>query len=304
MIRFVMTEENQSAPKPAPSDAQLFDELLEILDLKQLSELEFEGVSKDFVGPRVFGGQVLGQAVVAASHTTDRPCHSMHAYFLRGGDIRESIRYVVTKVRDGRTLHTRQINAYQKDKLIFTAMASFASKELGMNYQAAAPKVDAPEDYATDLELLGGMPMPSQLRDRVMRPRYVQIKPLHPNNPFKPEKLKPHQAIYMRAHNAAHKELTPAIHQGLLAFMTDYMLLGTCLLPHGISFWSGHPLQAATIDHTIHFHRSFDATRWLLHDMKSDVTAATRGLAQGQIWQDGKLVVSTQQEGLIRLKED
>ena len=146
MIRFVMTEENQSAPKPAPSDAQLFDELLEILDLKQLSELEFEGVSKDFVGPRVFGGQVLGQAVVAASHTTDRPCHSMHAYFLRGGDIRESIRYVVTKVRDGRTLHTRQINAYQKDKLIFTAMASFASKELGMNYHCLLYTSPSPRD--------------------------------------------------------------------------------------------------------------------------------------------------------------
>lgn len=272
----------------------------------------FEGQSYDYVGQRIFGGQVLAQALMAASQTvTDRPCHSLHGYFLRGGDIAQPVLYQVQALRDGRSLSARRVTALQfkendkgeaVEQVIFSMIASFAPNEEGLEYQPEMPVYPPPEDLLTEQELkeqfVGSIP--DALKARFMRKRHIEIKPVKPRDPIKPKPMPPKQANWLRVVELGQQSV--AVQQALLAFTSDFYLVGTGLMSHGVSFMT-KGLQAASIDHSIHFHRDFKLNDWMLYDMWSDNTAHAKGLNHGQFWQDGNLVATVQQEGLMRLRE-
>ena len=294
------------------NNAQLIAELLATVALIEVSPDVFEGKSHDYVGARIFGGQVLAQAIMAAAHTLDedKPCHSLHGYFLRGGDIDQPVIYQVRRLRDGRSLSARQVTAIQYkqvrgkppvEQVIFSMITSFSSMEEGLEYQEDMPVYPPPEDLSTEQALKEGYvdKVPEALKARFMRRRHVEIKPVKPRDPIHPEPMKPKQANWLRIPELGKQPI--AIQQALLAFSSDYYLVGTGLMSHGISFMTSG-LQAASIDHSMHFHRPFDLNNWLLYDMWSDTTSNAMGLNHGQFWQDGRLVATVQQEGLMRLR--
>ncbi len=305
-------ERYQTPPTPHIGDIQ---DLLNTLTLTETAPDCYTAPSFDYVGPRVFGGQVLAQALMAAAKTltVDKPCHSLHAYFLKGGDIRLPVIYQVRRLRDGRSLSTRQItavqyvtatdghgNATQKEVVIFSMMASFAPMEGGLDYQEAMPAYPAPELLKTEQALKHDYLafIPEALKARYMRPRHIEIRPVSPRSPIDPAPMRPRQANWLRIPDLDEQPL--AVHQALLVFASDYYLLATGLMGHGLSLMTPG-LQLASIDHSMHFHRPFDIREFLLYEMWSDTTSHAKGLNHGQFWQDGKLVASTQQEGLMRL---
>ncbi|WP_347019451.1 acyl-CoA thioesterase [Acinetobacter calcoaceticus] len=283
----------------------LTQELVELLTLEKLEENIYRGMSRNLVGKRVFGGQVLGQALRAASYTTDRPAHSLHAYFLYGGDINAPIIYEVDRLRDGKSFVSRQVRAIQHGRVIFSAMVSFANPEEGLNYQHQEPEYPAPETLKSENELKQGILnfVPENVRASFIRERHVEIRPIDPVNPFQPQPEAPYNAHYIRTHDRIPKQLDDiALHQAIVAFYSDFTLMTTALRPHGLSYISPS-LQCASIDHAIYFHRPLRADEWMLYDMEATVSAASRGLNFGRMWQNGQLVCSTVQEGLIRLRE-
>lgn len=283
----------------------LTQELVDLLTLEKLEENIYRGISRNLVGKRVFGGQVLGQALRAASYTTDRPAHSLHAYFLYGGDINAPIIYEVDRLRDGKSFVSRQVRAIQHGRVIFSAMVSFANPEEGLNYQHQEPEYPAPETLKSENELKEGILnfVPENVRASFMRERHVEIRPIDPVNPFQPQPEAPYNAHYIRTHDRIPKQLDDiALHQAIVAFYSDFTLMTTALRPHGLSYISPS-LQCASIDHAIYFHRPLRADEWMHYDMEATVSAASRGLNFGRMWQNGQLVCSTVQEGLIRLRE-
>ncbi|RSO34851.1 acyl-CoA thioesterase [Acinetobacter lactucae] len=283
----------------------LTQELVDLLTLEKLEENIYRGISRNLVGKRVFGGQVLGQALRAASYTTDRPAHSLHAYFLYGGDINAPIIYEVDRLRDGKSFVSRQVRAIQHGRVIFSAMVSFANPEEGLNYQHQEPEYPAPEALKSESELKEGILnfVPENVRASFMRERHVEIRPIDPVNPFQPQPEAPYNAHYIRTHDRIPKQLDDiALHQAIVAFYSDFTLMTTALRPHGLSYISPS-LQCASIDHAIYFHRPLRVDEWMLYDMEATVSAASRGLNFGRMWQNGQLVCSTVQEGLIRLRE-
>lgn len=283
----------------------LTQELVDLLTLEKLEENIYRGISRNLVGKRVFGGQVLGQALRAASYTTDRPAHSLHAYFLYGGDINAPIIYEVDRLRDGKSFVSRQVRAIQHGRVIFSAMVSFANPEEGLNYQHQEPEYPAPETLKSENELKEGILnfVPENVRASFMRERHVEIRPIDPVNPFQPQPEAPYNAHYIRTHDRIPKQLDDiALQQAIVAFYSDFTLMTTALRPHGLSYISPS-LQCASIDHAIYFHRPLRADEWMLYDMEATVSAASRGLNFGRMWQNGQLVCSTVQEGLIRLRE-
>ena len=283
----------------------LTQELVELLSLERLEDHLYRGQSRNLVGKRVFGGQVLGQALRAASYNTDRPAHSLHAYFLYGGDVNAPIIYEVDPLRDGRSFSSRQVRAIQHGRTIFSAMISFAYLEEGLNYQPEEPNYPAPEDLKSENELKEGLVnfLPENVRASFMRDRHVEIRPIDPVNPFQPQPQAPINAHYIRTHDPIPQELDDqSLHQAIVAFYSDFSLMTTSLKPHGLSYISPS-LQCASIDHAIYFHRPVRADEWMLYDMEATVTANSRGLNFGRMWQNGQLVCSTTQEGLIRLRE-
>ncbi|EOY3971923.1 acyl-CoA thioesterase [Acinetobacter baumannii] len=283
----------------------LTQELVELLTLEKLEENIYRGISRNLVGKRVFGGQVLGQALRAASYTTDRPAHSLHAYFLYGGDINAPIIYEVDRLRDGKSFVSRQVRAIQHGRVIFSAMVSFANPEEGLNYQHPEPDYPAPEALKSESELKEGILnfVPENVRASFMRERHVEIRPIDPVNPFQPQPEAPSNAHYIRTHDRIPKQLDDiSLHQAIVAFYSDFTLMTTALRPHGLSYISPS-LQCASIDHAIYFHRPLRADEWMLYDMEATVSAASRGLNFGRMWQNGQLVCSTVQEGLMRLRE-
>ncbi|OLV70095.1 acyl-CoA thioesterase II [Acinetobacter baumannii] len=283
----------------------LTQELVELLTLEKLEENIYRGISRNLVGKRVFGGQVLGQALRAASYTTDRPAHSLHAYFLYGGDINAPIIYEVDRLRDGKSFVSRQVRAIQHGRVIFSAMVSFANPEEGLNYQHPEPDYPAPEALKSESELKEGILnfVPENVRASFMRERHVEIRPIDPVNPFQPQPEAPFNAHYIRTHDRIPKQLDDiSLHQAIVAFYSDFTLMTTALRPHGLSYISPS-LQCASIDHAIYFHRPLRVDEWMLYDMEATVSAASRGLNFGRMWQNGQLVCSTVQEGLMRLRE-
>jgi len=272
----------------------------------QLERLEvnlFRGESRDTGSPQVFGGQVLGQALMAAYSTIDdgRVVHSMHAYFLRRGDFTKPIVYSVDRSRDGGSFSARRVVAVQDGEQIFICSASFQAPEKGLEYQATMPKVPPPEDLAPMTK-----PSPAEMEKlteklqrwlRIERP--FEFRPVQKYNPLAPVASEPVRQIWMRAADKLPGDAT--LHQCMLAYISDYWLLDTSTMPHGSSFLRGN-LVMASIDHAIWFHRPARVDEWLLYSLDSPSSSGARGFARGSFYtRDGVLAASTAQEGLIRL---
>jgi acyl-CoA thioesterase-2 len=285
---------------------EILQSLLDLLDVERVEVDIFRGTSRDVVGSgRVFGGQVLAQALVAARHTVeeDRSAHSMHGYFILPGDTRAPIVYLVDRLRDGRSFTTRQVTAIQNGHAIFNMSASFQVSEAGPEHQAAMPDVPPPEALPDELTLARSIAdhIPEALREIYTRERPVEVRPVDPVDPFRPTPRPPSKYVWLRA--AGEMPDDPLLHQAVLAYASDYGLLGAALLPHGLSFQQPG-LQAATLDHAMWFHRPFRVDDWLLYQMDSPSAAGARGFTRGSIYtRSGTLVASVAQEGLLRVRK-
>ncbi len=277
------------------------DRLVDLLDLEAIEVNIFRGVSPPERHQRVFGGQVAGQALVAAGRTVERgEVHSLQGYFLRPGDPTVPILYEVDRIRDGRSFTTRRVVAIQHGEAIFNLSASFHTREEGMDHQLPMPDVPSAESLPTLRERLA--PWAEQLgdwlhKDQPIDQRYVE----GPAGLHAAEPRPPRQRVWIRADGELPDD--PLLHACVVAYASDMSLLDTVLLPHGIA-WGDQRIMAASLDHCMWFHRPFRADEWLLYDHDSPSAAGGRGLARGEIFTaDGRLAVSVVQEGLVRLIE-
>ena len=280
-------------------------ELLDLLDLESLEVNIYRGRNRDIGTGRVFGGQVLAQALVAARRTVGEPreAHSLHGYFILPGDLAAPIVYFVDRLRDGSSFSTRQVTAIQHGRAIFNLSASFQIAEEGYEHQTPMPNVPPPERLVNELDLIRGMAdrIPESLRNVITQDRPIDSRPVSPIDPFHPEKREPVRHVWLRAIDRLPDD--PLIHQAVLAYASDYGLLGTALLPHGLAPRSP-AIQLATLDHAFWAHRPFRADDWLLYAMDSPAAAGARGFTRGAFYtRDGELVASVAQEGLMRPRQ-
>ncbi len=284
---------------------QPIKEVLDLLDLEAIEVNIFRGTSPSDRWQRVFGGQVLGQALVAASRTVeDRVAHSLHAYFIRPGDPRVPILYEVDRSRDGKSFTTRRVVAIQHGEQIFNMAVSFQVAEEGLEHQIPMPVVPPPEELESETERRKrlAVQLPEAQRQWFTKPRPIEVRAVADDGDvLNPPKRPPFQNVWIKASGEMPSAL--ALHQCVLAYASDMTLLDTCLLPHGISWFSGR-LQSASLDHAMWFHHPFRADDWLLYAQDSPVASGGRGFNRGSLFtRDGKLVASVAQEGLIRLRE-
>lgn len=275
------------------------DALVQLLDLEPIEVNIFRGVSPDEERQRVFGGQVAGQALVAAARTVEpgRSVHSLHAYFLRPGDPAVPILYEVDRIRDGRSFSTRRVVAIQHGRAIFNLQSSFQVPEEGLDHQDDMPDAPPPEGLPDFHERMA--PYAATFGDWVQRPRPIDIRHVDWIPPDRSEPLPPHQRVWMRADGLLPDD--PVLHVCVLTYASDMTLLDTALLPHGGS-WHDPTLFMASLDHTMWFHRPFRADEWLLYSQDTPSASGGRGLGRGRIFtRDGALVVTVAQEGLIRV---
>jgi acyl-CoA thioesterase-2 len=281
--------------------SRALDELLSILDLEPLERNLFRGLSPQVGWQRVFGGQVIGQALVAACRTVeDRAAHSLHAYFLRAGDPSVPIIYEVDRIRDGKSFSTRRVVAIQHGQAIFSMAASFHRMEEGLSHQIRMPDVPPPEDLPSEAELKERLieRVPPAVRAYWERERPIEIRPVDLTRYLEPKERAPTQQVWIRANGDLGSEL--ALHQSVLAYASDFTLLDTALVAHG-RFVFDPGLMLASLDHAIWFHRTFRADDWLLYAQDSPSSSAGRAFCRGTLFsRDGKLVASTAQEGLVR----
>lgn len=279
------------------------DSLLETLDLERLEKNLFRGRSPQSSWQRVFGGQVIGQALVAAARTVDdRQVHSLHGYFLLPGDPAVPIIYEVDRIRDGRSFTTRRIVAIQHGRAIFSMAASFQLSEPGLDYQATMPDVPFPEDLPSDAELKEKylQHAPEPVRRYWQRERPIVVRPTNLDHFLGRNPTEPVRNVWIRASGALPDD--PSLHNCILAYASDMMLLDTSLLAHGRSVFDSE-VQAASLDHAMWFHRPFRADDWLLYSQDSTSSGGGRGFNRGAIYsREGVLVASVAQEGLIRLR--
>ena len=286
--------------------SQVLDELVALLSLEAIEENLFRGVSQDLGFRQLFGGQVLGQCVSAASQTVeaDRHVHSMHGYFLRPGDAALPVVYQVDRVRDGGSFSTRRVTAVQKGKPIFTCSASFQYDEEGFQHQIAMPDVPGPEGLKSETELARMVEamIPERMRERATSDKPIEIRPVTRINPFDPKACEPVKHVWFRAAGALPDE--PQLHKLLLAYASDFNLLTTSMQPHGVSVFQKF-MQVASLDHSLWFHSNLRMDDWLLYAMDSPWAGNARGFARGSIFnRQGQLVASVAQEGLTRIRED
>ena len=279
-------------------------EVLDILDLEPLEVNLFRGRSPQSRWQRVFGGQVIGQALVAACRTvedvTARPPHSLHAYFLLGGDPKVPIIYEVDRIRDGKSFTTRNVKAIQHGHAIFSMSVSFHLSEPGLNHQVKMPGVPKPDELPSDEELKDRIYplLPEPARRYYERERPIEFRPVEFSRYLGEKSENGRFDIWIRATGRLPDE--PAIHQCVLAYASDMMLLDAALIPHGRSVFS-EDIMAASLDHALWFHRPFRADEWLLYSQDSPSLADSRGFSRGLIFaSDGTLVASVAQEGLLR----
>jgi acyl-CoA thioesterase-2 len=279
-------------------------EVVEILDLEPLEVNLFRGRSPQSRWQRVFGGQVIGQALVAACRTVDdvamRPPHSLHAYFLLGGDPKVPIIYEVDRIRDGRSFTTRNVKAIQHGRAIFSMSVSFHVAEPGFTHQAKIPDVPKPEALPSDSELKERVfpLLPEPARRYYERERPIEFRPVEFSRYLGEKSEEGRFDVWIRTTGRLPDE--PAIHQCVLAYASDMMLLDAALIPHGRSVFS-EDIMAASLDHALWFHRPFRADEWLLYAQDSPNLADSRGFSRGLIFAaDGTLVASVAQEGLLR----
>ncbi|MFF4484880.1 acyl-CoA thioesterase [Streptomyces sp. NPDC001544] len=288
--------------------SQALQELLDLLDLEQIEENIFRGQSRSAVVPRVFGGQVAAQALVAAGRTVpaDRPAHSLHAYFLRLGDPGAPIVYDVERIRDGRSFTTRRVVAIQHGRPIFTLSASFQTYEDGLDHQTPMPPAPDPVTLPTSRERLRGYGhLDPQVVERFLEAReavdlrYVDEPPYGRFG----EPRDPHSQVWFRAGGKLEGAIDiPLLHVVLATYVSDMTLLDSVLLAHGRGGWAVGDVVGASLDHAMWFHRPFRADEWLLYDQESPSAYGGRGLGQARIYtQDGRLAISVIQEGVVRV---
>jgi acyl-CoA thioesterase II len=279
-------------------------DLVTILDLEPLDRDLFRGRSPQTGWQRVFGGQVIGQALVAACRTVEdvaaRPPHSLHAYFLRPGDPKIPIIYDVDHLRDGKSFTTRQVRARQHGNAIFSMGVSFHAVEPGFSHQATMPTVRAPEDLPSEAEIKAKVlpMMPERVRKYFERERPIELRPVEFDRYLGKRYAEGRFHVWIRTTHPLPDE--PAIHQCVLAYASDLLLIDSALIPHGRSVLE-KSIMAASLDHAMWFHRPFRADDWLLYVQDSPNAAGALGFARGLIFsRDGTLVASVAQEGLMR----
>lgn len=282
----------------------VLDDLIALLKLERIEDNIFRGNSRDIGSAQVFGGQVLGQALSAAQHTVeDRVAHSLHAYFLRRGDMDAPIIYEVDRARDGGSFSTRRVVAIQHGRPIFNLAASFQTPEPGLDHQADAPDVPGPDGLKDLAEIACDYidKLPVKLRRFMTDKRPFEFRPVEALALGSDAPRPPVKHVWIRAVDRLPDDL--ALHQNLLAYVSDFELLGTSTLPHGLPFAQGKVMMAS-LDHALWFHRQFRIDEWLLYAMDSPNAFGARGFARGQLFDaDGTLVGSTAQEGLVRVVE-
>jgi len=277
--------------------------LVGLLSLERIEINLFRGQSQDLGWGTVFGGQVLGQALSAAVQTVpaDRLVHSLHAYFLLPGNVKFPIVYEVERIRDGSSFTTRRVVAIQNGKAIFFMSASFAVSEEGFEHQDVMPDAPAPETLKTDIEVLMEQAhrLPPGMRERALVQGPFELRTIDPlDDPISPTPQPPRRMYWLRTTDRLPDDLQ--VHRYMAAYVSDYSFLTTALQPHGIN-WLSPGMQVASLDHVMWFHRPFRIDEWLLYVIDSPAACGSRGLVRGSIFsQDGKLVASTAQEGLMR----
>jgi len=276
------------------------EEVLDLLDLEKIEENIFRGVSPKDRMQRVFGGQVLGQALVAALRTVEgRVCHSFHAYFLRAGDPKVPILYEVDRSRDGSSFTARRVVAIQHGQQIFNMAASFQVPETGYEHQFDMPKVPSPESLEDEnaLRLREIDKMPPEAREWALRPRPIEMRPVEWRGFSNRGKHAPYDNIWIKATGPVPDDV--GTQQAVLAYASDMSLLDTALLPHGVDWHSS--IQMASLDHAMWFHHPFHVDEWLLYAQDSPSASGARGFNRGAFYtRDGKLVATAVQEGLMR----
>jgi acyl-CoA thioesterase-2 len=286
--------------------SQVLDNLVALLSLEAIEENLYRGNSQDLGFRQLFGGQVLGQCVSAASRTVEesRHVHSMHGYFLRPGDVSLPVVYQVDRVRDGGSFSTRRVTAIQKGKPIFTCSASFQFDEQSSSHQLPMPDVPGPENFKSETELarLIAPMIPERMRERAISAKPIEIRPVTLINPFDPKPCEPVKYVWFRADGDLPDD--PQLHKYLLAYASDFNLLTTSMQPHGVSVFQKF-MQVASLDHSLWFHSNLRMDDWLLYAMDSPWSGNSRGFSRGSIFnRAGELVASVAQEGLTRLRED
>ena len=281
--------------------SRALDQLLTILDIERLEENLFRGLSPQVGWQRVFGGQVIGQALVAANRTVNgRLAHSLHAYFLRAGDPSVPIIYSVDRIRDGGSFTTRRVVAVQHGQAIFSMAASFHKQETGLEHQIKVPEVPPPESLPSEAELKACLidRVPPQVKAYWERERPIEIRPVDLSRYLTPGNHAPSQQVWIRATGELPND--QSLHQCVLAYASDFTLLDTALIAHG-RFVFDPKLILASLDHALWFHRKLRADEWLLYAQDSPISGGGRAFCRGMLFtRDGKLVASTAQEGLLR----
>ncbi len=279
------------------------DILVALLDLEPLERNIYRGQNRDIGSGRIFGGQVLAQALVAARRTieeADRTAHSLHAYFILEGDLDIPVVYFVDRLRDGRSFTTRRVTAIQHGRAIFTLSASFHRKEKDVAHQADIPDVPHPEELRSEVDIFREQRdrLPAHLRTILTQDRPLEFRPVEPFTFLDRVPRPPRRCIWIRSPGALPDN--PVYHQAALAYASDYGLLSTALQPHGRTVRDAD-LMAASLDHSLWFHRPFRVNEWLLYTLDSPVAHGARGFAMGTFFtRDGRLVASAAQEGLLR----
>jgi len=279
----------------------LTQDLLYLLELREIDSLIFQGNCTQVFGSHLFGGQLLAQSLVAAAKTTDRPAHSLHAYFIQAGRTDIPILYQVSHLQDGSSFSRREVKALQNGQLIFIALISFSYFEQGPEFQISPPVYPFPDSLQPEqhhkLQVIEQVP--DNYKTIFIRPFQLEIKPTQFLD-FKAESKSSSYAEYFRTYDKLTLKIDSVIlHQAIMAYYSDYNLLSISLLNHGISYFDDK-IKATSLDHIIFFHHDFRVDEWSLYDLSTHISSQARSLNYGKVWQNNKLVCSTVQECLLR----
>lgn len=282
--------------------SQALTHLLALLNLEKIEEGLFRGQSEDLGLRQVFGGQVVGQALNAAKQTVaaERLIHSFHSYFLRPGDSQKPIIYDVEVLRDGNSFSARRVEAIQHGQPIFYMTASFQAPESGFEHQKTMPQAPAPDGLPSESEIVHSLEkfIPERVREKFLSEKPLEVRPVVFHNPLKGHVDQPQRQVWLRANGQVPENLS--LHQQLLGYASDFNFLPVALQPHGVGFLEPG-MQVATIDHSMWFHRPFNLNQWLLYSVESTSASSARGFVRGEFYnQNGELIASTVQEGVIR----
>ncbi len=278
-------------------------DLLSLLNIEKISDNKFKASVNEYGWKRVFGGLIVAQSIIAAYKTvTDKRLHSLHAHFLRASDPKLTMNYEVTILREGRSFAQRTISAYQDNKLTFYMIASFQKNEKGLEHQENMPQeILEPENLKSELEILDEVfkSSPENIKDTRERGRAIEFRPIKPRNFAKTSKEEPMQLLWLKTSEKTN--INFILNQALLAYASDYTILDTALMPHGISIFQKN-IQVASLDHAIWYHSNdFDLNNWTLYSQRSPSTSGNRGFATGALYtRKGKLIATVAQEGMIR----